>query len=77
MRRRDRQKVVGYIRVSTDEQQIGPEAQREALRRYCVSTGSVLVAVHEDLGLSGGLALDKRPGARLQSQRKMKGNISL
>src|ERR1700730_1069797 len=79
MKRRDGQKVVGYIRVSTDEQQIGPEAQREALRRYCATTGSVLVAVHEDLGVSGGLALDKRPGllAALASLDEHKAGVLL
>ena len=29
----DPKKVVGYVRVSTDEQALGPEAQRGALPR--------------------------------------------
>jgi DNA invertase Pin-like site-specific DNA recombinase len=55
-------RVVGYIRVSTDEQALGPEAQREAISRWCASNGAELVATLEDLGVSGGLELDKRPG---------------
>jgi len=55
-------RVVGYVRVSTDEQHLGPEAQREALAKWCASNSAELVAVFEDRGLSGGLELDKRPG---------------
>ena len=54
--------VVGYLRVSTDEQALGPVAQREALNRWCRDTGCELVAVFEDLGISGGAPLDRRPG---------------
>ncbi len=66
-RRKSRQpgdpgRVVGYVRVSTDEQRLGPEAQQEALERWCVARGAELVAVHSDLGVSGGAELDKRPG---------------
>ncbi len=58
----DRSKVVGYIRVSTDRQEIGPEAQRAALESWCATRGAVLTAVFEDRGVSGGAELDKRPG---------------
>jgi DNA invertase Pin-like site-specific DNA recombinase len=54
--------AIGYIRCSTDEQHLGPEAQREALARWCKANGAELVAVFEDLGVSGGAELDKRPG---------------
>ncbi len=54
--------VVGYVRVSTDEQALGPEAQRAALDRWCAARGARLVAVHEDIGVSGGPQLDRRPG---------------
>jgi DNA invertase Pin-like site-specific DNA recombinase len=57
----DPRKVIGYVRVSTDEQTLGPEAQRAALLRWCDQHGAELVAVHADLGISGGAALDKRP----------------
>jgi DNA invertase Pin-like site-specific DNA recombinase len=56
-------KVVGYIRVSTDEQVdsgAGMEAQRRAIRIACQERGWQLVAVIEDAGYS---AKDlKRPG---------------
>lgn len=58
----DPRKVVGYVRVSTDDQALGPAAQREALARWCGAHGAELVACFEDLGVSGAAALDKRPG---------------
>lgn len=57
----DSTKAVGYLRVSTDEQTLGPEAQRAALERWCTQHGVTLVAVFVDQGVSGGADLDKRP----------------
>jgi DNA invertase Pin-like site-specific DNA recombinase len=54
--------VVAYVRVSTDEQLLGPEAQRTAIEHWCAARGARLVAVLEDLGVSGGASLDRRPG---------------
>lgn len=53
--------AVGYVRVSTDEQHLGPEAQRHALERWACDNGAQLVAVHVDHGVSGAADLDKRP----------------
>jgi len=61
----DPRKVVGYVRVSTDEQTLGPEAQKDAIRGWCGANGAVLVAVHEDLGVSGATPVEKRPGLNL------------
>ena len=46
--------VVAYVRVSTDEQKIGPEAQRAAIEAWARAAGVQVVAWHEDLGVSGG-----------------------
>ncbi len=54
--------AVAYLRVSTDEQALGPEAQRAALTRWAASAGVEIVAWYEDLGVSGAAPLDKRPG---------------
>lgn len=58
----DPSKVVGYLRVSTDDQKLGPEAQRERLDAWCKANGAVLVAVLVDQGVSGGAAIADRPG---------------
>ncbi len=58
----DPRTVVGYVRVSTDEQALGPQAQRESLRAWCESNDASLVTVHEDIGVSGATPLEKRPG---------------
>ena len=58
-------RVVGYIRVSTDEQNLGPVAQRAKLESWCKAQGSELVEVFEDHGVSGSSSLEKRPGLLL------------
>jgi DNA invertase Pin-like site-specific DNA recombinase len=55
------QKAIGYVRVSTEEQQLGPVAQEKAMRRWCQANDTELVAVFTDNGVSGGAELDKRP----------------
>jgi site-specific DNA recombinase len=72
-------RVVGYVRVSTDEQALGPEAQRAALAAWCQSHGAELVATFEDLGVSGGLELDKRPAllAALDALRDHRATVLL
>lgn len=59
---RDPRLAVGYIRVSTDEQQLGPEAQEAAIRSYASRSGLEVVAIVRDIGVSGGAPLDERPG---------------
>lgn len=54
-------KAVAYLRVSTEDQNLGPQAQLAAIQRYAAGKGIEIVAVHEDHGVSGGAALDKCP----------------
>ena len=58
----DANKVVGLVRVSKEEQSLSPEAQRESMARWCAANGAELMAVHEDIDVSGGTPLAKRPG---------------
>jgi DNA invertase Pin-like site-specific DNA recombinase len=53
--------AVAYIRVSTEEQKNGPEAQRDAIERYVAAHGLELVVIVEDVGTSGGAPLEERP----------------
>ncbi|HTP29070.1 MAG TPA: recombinase family protein [Anaeromyxobacteraceae bacterium] len=58
----DEGRAVAYVRVSTDEQQLGPEAQRRDIERWAKARGVQVVAWREDRAVSGGAELDKRPG---------------
>ncbi len=58
----DPKRAVAYVRVSTDEQSLGPEAQRKAIGKWCEDHGIDLVATAEDIGVSGGAEIEKRPG---------------
>jgi DNA invertase Pin-like site-specific DNA recombinase len=57
----DAKVAVAYLRVSTDEQHLGPEAQRAAVKRWAEASGARVAAWHTDAGVSGGAALDRRP----------------
>jgi site-specific DNA recombinase len=58
----DSKVAVGYVRVSTDEQSLGPEAQRAAIEKWAQSRGVRMAAMFEDHGISGGAPAEKRPG---------------
>ncbi|MBC7318840.1 recombinase family protein [Candidatus Bipolaricaulota bacterium] len=49
---KSRLRVIGYVRVSTAKQKegFGPQAQREAIERYCQIKGYELVAIMEEAG---------------------------
>lgn len=51
--------AIGYLRVSTDEQHLGPQAQRDALEKWSKANGVTLVAIYEE-AVSGGADLDER-----------------
>jgi DNA invertase Pin-like site-specific DNA recombinase len=53
--------AIGYVRCSTDDQHLGPQAQRAALEAWAIRTGVTLVAVFEDQGVSGATPVAERP----------------
>lgn len=53
----DASKAVAYIRVSTDEQHLGPEAQLAAIETWAARQGVTVVAIHRDIGVSGATPL--------------------
>lgn len=57
-------KIIGYVRVSTDQQVLsglGLEGQIKAIKEYA-HKNNYSYEILSDAGLSGSLALDKRPG---------------
>jgi len=54
--------AVAYVRVSTEDQKLGPEAQRAAIEAWARAEGVTVVAWHVDQGLGGGLELEERAG---------------
>jgi len=58
----DSKVAVGYVRVSTDEQSLGPDAQRAAIEKWAQARGVRVAAIFEDHGVSGGAPAEKRPG---------------
>ncbi|RIZ71860.1 MAG: recombinase family protein [Methylococcales bacterium] len=54
--------AVAYLRVSTDEQTLGMEAQRAAITAWAERQGMTVARWCEDLGVSGGAELEARPG---------------
>jgi DNA invertase Pin-like site-specific DNA recombinase len=58
----DASKAVAYIRVSTEEQHLGPEAQLAAINIWANRYNVTVVAVHRDIGVSGGAPLADCPG---------------
>jgi len=54
-------KAAVYLRVSTSDQNLGPQAQLAAIKRYCEGKGIEIVSINEDHGVSGGASIDKCP----------------
>jgi DNA invertase Pin-like site-specific DNA recombinase len=54
--------AVAYLRASTDDQRLTPEAQRRDIARWAERERIAVVAWHLDKGISGGSAIDARPG---------------
>jgi DNA invertase Pin-like site-specific DNA recombinase len=53
-------KLVGYIRVSKEEE--NPENQKFAIYEWAARNGHTIVAIHEDIDISGALPPRERPG---------------
>jgi site-specific DNA recombinase len=53
--------AIAYLRVSTDDQALGPEAQRAAIGRWALAAWVEVVGWHVDQGVSGAVPLDRRP----------------
>jgi DNA invertase Pin-like site-specific DNA recombinase len=58
----DPKRAIGYLRVSTEDQALGPEAQLASLRRWAALHQVELLEVLEDRGISGAASLEARPG---------------
>lgn len=57
----DPRRAVAYLRVSTAEQQNGPEAQRAAIDLWARANATEVVAWLEDRGVSGATPVEDRP----------------
>jgi site-specific DNA recombinase len=57
----DPRAAVAYVRVSTDEQRLGPEAQRAQIAAWAAREGVAVAAWHVDQGVSGGSDVADRP----------------
>lgn len=54
--------AVAYVRVSTEDQRLGPEAQLAAVQAWAAAQGVTVAAVFSDQGVSGAADIDARPG---------------
>jgi DNA invertase Pin-like site-specific DNA recombinase len=53
--------AVGYLRVSTEDQSLGPDAQRKQIEAWAEVKGCKVAAWHVDHGISGGTGIAGRP----------------
>ena len=61
--RRGRPEIaIAYVRVSTEDQRLGPEAQRAAIEQWAKREKVTVAAWHTDQGVGGGIDLEDRPG---------------
>jgi DNA invertase Pin-like site-specific DNA recombinase len=69
--------AVAYLRVSREEQHLGPEAQRTSIEEWAAREGATVAAWHADQGLTGATAMEKRPGllAALSDLRRLRAGL--
>jgi DNA invertase Pin-like site-specific DNA recombinase len=53
--------AIAYVRVSTEDQRNGPDAQRADIERWAAANGVTVRAWCSDIGVSGAAPLDERP----------------
>jgi len=70
-------KAVGYIRVSTEEQAYGIEAQKVAIENFCRTRNYELVDVFVDEGVSGSIPAFERPGFKQAIEYAKSNNIKI
>lgn len=57
--------AVAYLRASTEDQKLGPEAQRATIEAYATKEGIRVIAWHLDQGISGAAPIEERPALTL------------
>jgi DNA invertase Pin-like site-specific DNA recombinase len=57
----DARLAIAYLRVSTDDQQLGPVAQRASIEAWAAAAGVTVIAWHSDIGVSGAAPFEARP----------------
>ena len=55
-------RAVAYLRVSTEDQALGPEAQRAAIEGWAAGQGVQVLSWRLDQGVSGATPIEDRPG---------------
>lgn len=53
--------AVALFRVSTEKQELSPQAQKDAVEKFCASQGITLVGSFTEVGVSGAAELQDRP----------------
>jgi DNA invertase Pin-like site-specific DNA recombinase len=62
IQRGDPKRAIGIVRVSTSKQDLGAAAQRAELVRWAEREELDLIAIFEDIGVSGAAPVSERPG---------------
>lgn len=76
-RRKDPRIAVAYLRASTDEQTVSPEAQRRAIEAWAAREGVYVASWHVDQGVSGATPPEARPAflAAMAALREHRGGV--